>query len=87
VREGDFPPKPEYVRNTLYRHDLKILLRAAELETEFDELLKRDLALSKQWDMVRDWSEESRYDARDQKAAEDMVESARGVVSRLREYW
>jgi hypothetical protein len=65
------------VRRNLYQHDLGILLVAAELEDEFDELSKKDPSLGNEWKTVKDWSEQSRYETRDQRTAENMVESAR----------
>jgi HEPN domain-containing protein len=87
VRQGDFPPRPGYVRRNLCQHDLGILLVAAELEQEFDELSKEDLSLGNKWKTVKDWSEQSRYETRDQRTVEDMVESARGVIECIELYW
>jgi len=87
VKAGDFPPKPEYVRNKLYQHNLETLLVAAELRSEFDELSKQSPSHRDQWKTVKDWSEESRYERQDARTAEDMLESARGVVECIKPYW
>ncbi|MGH9448116.1 MAG: HEPN domain-containing protein [Terriglobia bacterium] len=78
VLQGYFPPK-----ENLYVHKLTKLLEAAELGDE----LQRDPVFEAQWDTVKDWSEESRYETYDKRAAENMLEAARGVVKWTKRYW
>jgi len=56
----EFPPKPDYVRRQ-YTHDLKELLRLADLQQQLDEDMERSPALAKNWSMVKTWGENARY--------------------------
>jgi HEPN domain-containing protein len=82
ILEGYFPP-----RQSLYTHSLKNLVDAAELGQTFTERSVADPRFSDRWEIVKHWSEESRYETHDRKAAEDMLEAARGAVECIREYW
>lgn len=82
VLEGYFPP-----RQGLYIHDLEKLLEAARLEKVFVDKSKMDAQFADQWETVKDWSEESRYDTQDRRAAGDMLKAAQGVVECIRKYW
>ncbi len=46
-----------------------------------------DAQFADQWETVKDWSEESRYDTQDRRAAGDMLKAAQGVVECIRKYW
>lgn len=80
--EGYFPP-----RQSLYTHDLERLLDAAGLKEIFKKKTEEDRVFRNQWETVKDWREESRYDTYDQKAANDMLTAVRGVVKCIQEYW
>ncbi|MGH9326998.1 MAG: HEPN domain-containing protein [Terriglobia bacterium] len=80
--EGYFPPK-----QSLYIHSLERLFDLAELEEVFDEGANGNPMLLAQWNTVKDWSEESRYDTQDQRTSENMLQAARGVVACIRRYW
>ncbi len=80
--EGYFPPK-----QSLYIHSLQNLLDLAELKKAFEDTSKTDSSFADQWDTVKEWSEHSRYDTQDQKAAEDMLKAVRGVVKCIKAYW
>lgn len=80
--EGYFPPK-----QSLYIHDLEKLLDAAELASIFEDLANANRLFEDQWDTVKEWSEMSRYNTQDQRAAEDMLAAVRGVVECIKQYW
>lgn len=80
--EGYFPPK-----QSLYVHSLQNHLDLAELKKTFEDTSKTDSLFADQWDTVKEWSEHSRYDTQDQKAAEDMLKAVRGVVECISKYW
>ncbi|MGH9359971.1 MAG: HEPN domain-containing protein [Terriglobia bacterium] len=80
--EGYFPPK-----QNLYIHSLEELLKAAELAEVLGDRARNDRSFARQWNTVKQWSEHSRYDTQDQKAAEDMLKAVRGVVECIKEYW
>lgn len=80
--EGYFPPK-----QSLYTHDLEKLLDASDLKAAFEKKSEEDKVFRADWNTVKDWSEGSRYDTHDQRAAEDILKSAREVVKCIKEYW
>lgn len=83
MREGDFPPKPEEVRKRFYTHNLADLGRAAELQA----ILEAG-SIEADWAIATKWNEESRYESRDrERAAKEMLVSARGVVECIKQYW
>ncbi len=85
--EGYFPPKPKYIQDSVYTHDLDKLHVAAGLKEVFAQESESSDEFRKQWETVGNWSEQSRYDTQDQKTAEDMLEAARGVVECIRQFW
>ncbi len=60
TRRHDFPPKRKYVED-VYKHDLKLLLKVADLETQLDKDMQVNPALAANWNTVKIWNEESRY--------------------------
>jgi hypothetical protein len=95
TRQHDFPDKK--LADKSYTHDVERLMDAAGLS----DLLKNDLAknedLELDWETVREWSEQSRYDLFEGDLAGglvtaqlliDAVESERGGVLRwIRRSW
>lgn len=83
MKSNSFPEK-KHAEN-FYRHDLTILRRAAGLEDE----MKGDLAVSVQWDIVKDWSEQSRYEiGTGEQEARDLYDAiANGVVPWIKAHW
>ena len=59
TRRFDFPEKK--VANEAWKHDLEALLGTAGLAVEFADETKRSKPLELNWNLVKDWSEESRY--------------------------
>lgn len=55
MKSDRFPEKK--VAENFYKHDLALLLKLAGLQDEMD----KDVAVSPLWDMVTEWSEQSRY--------------------------
>lgn len=71
TREHDFPEKSA---NRYYTHDLEELLKLAKLEIEMEQTLHGNPALKANWLIVRNWSEESRYEStRAAKEASDLL--------------
>lgn len=79
--EGYFPPK-----QNLYTHDLGKLHEAAGLQALFEKRATKDKSFRASWRTLKDWSEESRYDTHDRRAAKEMLESASEVVRCLKKY-
>ena len=59
TREHDFPEKK--LVNDSHTHNLKELLRLAELKTELDSVLDADPEMRSNLETVQDWSETARY--------------------------
>jgi len=60
ARRHEFPLKADYVRR-LYTHDLEELLKLAELDEQLKNDMKKNIALAKNWLVVKGWTEGSRY--------------------------
>lgn len=59
TKRFDFPEKK--VANEAWKHDLEALLGTAGLATELAHETKHSKSLELNWNLVKDWSEESRY--------------------------
>jgi HEPN domain-containing protein len=60
TKEHDFPEKGS---GKYYSHDLEDLLGFAKLGTELDQALQHNPTMITNWRIIRNWSEESRYEA------------------------
>jgi hypothetical protein len=58
-----------------HTHNLKELTKVANLEIARLEYARSDLAFGKNWDLVQQWSEQSRYRRNSRDAAKDLVEA------------
>ena len=90
VKEHDFPDKK--VVNDSYTHDLEKLLNVSELKNELEKETRANATLQKNWAVVKEWSEESRYDLNFTKAdARDFCEACtdcqNGVLTWLKKQW
>lgn len=65
----DFPDKKNVMDS--YTHDLEKLVKVAKLDKELKSLLD-DPNFSLRWSMIKDWSEESRYQTHSPKKALDI---------------
>jgi hypothetical protein len=78
--------------NESHTHDLEKLLRLAGLERALAQDAKARAALGVNWDIAKDWTEQSRYEAAmDMRRARDLyraITSRRdGVLPWVRRYW
>ncbi len=83
MKSDRFPEKK--LSEVYYKHDLTALRKAAGLEDE----MKQDSVVIPQWDIVKDWSEQSRYEIgtseRDAKDLYDAIEN--GVLPWIKARW
>jgi HEPN domain-containing protein len=91
TKRFEFPPKPEFVRD-LYKHDLTHLVKMAGLELDLKAEMKSVVNFESNWGIVKDWSEQVRYEVEvSDKQALDfysaIVEEKHGVLSWLKKYW
>jgi hypothetical protein len=75
-------PERQFVIN-IYTHDLQKLRTYAQLDHAFDSDAAITPDLFVNWDTVRDWTEQSRYDQMEAQAAEDMVKAVNDPISGL----
>jgi HEPN domain-containing protein len=83
MNSNAFPDKK--VVDIYYRHDLTLLRKAAELDEEMDQ----DSAVKSHWEIVKDWSEQSRYElgATKQEAMELYDAIKNGVLPWIKARW
>lgn len=90
IMEHDFPDK-QLVQDS-YTHDLEKLLRISGVKHKFDSHIKIKQSFAVYWNIVKDWTEGSRYDnnipelkARDLLNA--VTDEANGVLTWLKTVW
>lgn len=88
TRQGEFPPRDA---QKYYAHNLENLLSLAGLRAAFAEECARDAAFQTNWAVVKDWSEETRYQATGEQQARDILDAIsddqHGVLQWLRRNW
>ena len=87
TQQHDFPARGS---DKHYVHDLNALINRAVLSTAFDaELRNRDFSAN--WNAVKEWSEESRYDstipAWKARALLDAIDGANGILPWVQRHW
>lgn len=84
----DFPDKKTVIDS--YTHDLEKLVKVAKLDAELKSLLG-DPNFSPRWALVKDWSEESRYQKHNKQKALDVYSAItdpnHGVLQWLQQHW
>ena len=85
----EFPEKKRV--NASHTHDLKELVRTAELQSELRGAVRNDPLFLKYWDVVQSWSEQSRYVQHSQASAQELIEAVgnrnHGVIKWVKHYW
>ncbi len=89
TRKHDFPEK-DLIKGA-YTHDFETLIRTAELGTSFKHDLSGEVRLKWNWDIVKDWKEDSRYNRWTRDRARSMIEAItetpHGVLPWIKQYW
>jgi HEPN domain-containing protein len=90
TNQHDFPPKPKFIHD-YYSHDIERLLKTADLTAQRDADAAADPDLEANWGMVKDWSEESRYERKTQAQAQQLIaaitDAAHGVLPWIKQRW
>ena len=88
TEQHEFPPDRKYT-DKAYSHDLKELLKLAGLGDRLVADMVGKPGLGASWNVVKDWSVESRYETSGLKAMEmyNAVTSPDGVLRWLRLHW
>jgi HEPN domain-containing protein len=90
IKEHDFPDRKLILDS--YTHNLEQLLAITGLKAQFEARMEADKAFEVNWSIVKDWSENSRYDATisEVKARDLMLaitDQAHGVLTWLKTQW
>jgi len=90
TRKHDFPPDRRTIEGA-YTHDLDKLVKSAGLDPELDREMKVNKALGRHWAIVKDWSEQSRYEEKSRQETADLIDaissSPHGVLEWIRQRW
>ncbi len=85
----DFPDKKSVEAS--YTHNLRDLIKVANLEVAHLEKAKADPSFRNNWDLVKDWSEHSRYRTQKAELAQALLKAIgdrqHGVFIWIRRYW
>jgi len=85
----DFPDKQRALDS--WQHSLTKLVQTAGLETSLDAETTADPRFATNWNVVKDWSEQSRYGQTDQRKAEALIQAisdkGHGVLRWLKRHW
>jgi HEPN domain-containing protein len=89
TKRYDFPDRKTVADS--YTHDLARLVRISELELALNREIQADGVFSRYWTVVKDWSEDSRYQRRTAQEARDLYEAVsdrrHGVLRWIRRHW
>lgn len=89
TKRHEFPEKSRV--NASWTHKLTHLAEIAGLTASREAESKVNLRFSANWDVVKDWNEDSRYHNWSQKQAKDLIraisERQYGVLTWLRRHW
>jgi HEPN domain-containing protein len=86
TRKYQFPPKKS---DRVYTHSLNELLKTAGLEGQLELEAKANLAFAANWNTVRDWNEEVRYQLTGLDGADlyKAVTGADGILQWIKKHW
>lgn len=89
TKKSEFPNKEAVLES--YTHSLTQLIKAAGLELKLTAHSSKNIEFGINWAIVKDWSEQSRYEIHNQKKAEDLykaiADSKKGVLEWIMQYW
>ena len=89
TKEFDFPDKS--LVNQMYTHDLEKLIGLASLQPTLTSDMASDADFARRWALVKDWSEDARYERHDATAARELVsatvDNKSGVLRWLKLHW
>src|SRR5262249_36112072 len=70
--QADHPPKPKFIHD-YYSHEIDKLIKPAGLTAQRDADAAADPVLQANWDTVKDWTEDSRYERKTQAQAQQLI--------------
>ena len=89
TQRHDFPEKKSV--DASHTHNLKDLIKVANLEMARLDEANRDPRFRNHWDLVQQWSEHSRYRRQGSEKAQALMEAIgdrkHGVIAWIKRYW
>jgi len=89
TKRSDFPDKKTV--DLSYTHNLTQLMRIAGLQSKLEKDATADKTFEQNWSIVKDWTEESRYQLHSRLEARDIYESiadnSHGVFQWIKRCW
>ena len=89
MQRYEFPDKKKV--DASHTHNLRELIRVANLERVRLDEARSDPAFRDNWDVVQEWSEQSRYRRSDATTAQGLVKAIgdgkHGVMAWIRRHW
>ncbi|MGH7169195.1 MAG: HEPN domain-containing protein [Gemmataceae bacterium] len=89
TKRHDFPDKKMVLDS--YTHSLQLLIKLAGRNPDLDAEMTADAEFNNNWIVVRDWTEESRYQQHAEKKARDLLQAItnrkHGVMRWIRRFW
>ena len=89
IRQSEIPDK-KFI-NDCYTHNLKDLVKLANIETQRAALERVNANFAANWAIAKDWNESSRYKTFTQIQATELYNSITsrngGILSWIRQYW
>ena len=86
VKKGEFPPE-RGVYDKLYNHDLNKLLDVSGIKSDFNDEVENSNDLQSAWDVIKDWSEKTRYTILNKEEAESLINSIEKVFNWIMTKW
>jgi HEPN domain-containing protein len=88
---GDEIPDKGFV-NSVYTHSLAILIDRSGLKVDLESRQRQDQRFATNWEIVKDWNEDSRYEIVSEDDARELIEAlsadpASGVFPWIRAHW
>jgi HEPN domain-containing protein len=89
-RGGEIPDKG-FV-NSIYTHNLAVLVDRAGLKADLENRQRQDPRFATNWEIVKDWNEDSRYEIIPENDARELIEAlaadpTSGVFPWIRAHW
>lgn len=89
TKEFDFPDKDRVIKS--YSHKIADLIKVAELSADFEKERHANSKFAAGWNVVNNWSEQSRYQIWSGAEAEAMIDAVErtqdGVLQWIMRYW
>lgn len=90
TKRNSFPPVKD-IYNILYSHNLNKLLEVSGLSTALANESKNNTVLGTHWGVIKDWSEDSRYQEIPKNEAESLLrainDKSNGLLNWISKHW